>query len=133
MRQDPPGTPLLWQYVARSCFAPFPGDKHRLLARPRMHAHITNHFKRRRVRASIQLAQYIIGNTAGASGLAGTDLQNATGNLGSLQDNGGPTLTCALLQGSLAIGAGKARTRAGNQPNLRAPAGPLPPEDARCD
>ena len=48
----------------------------------------------------------LIGNTAGASGLAGTDLQNVPANLGSLQDNGGPTLTCALLQGSLALGAG---------------------------
>jgi hypothetical protein len=49
-----------------------------------------------------------IGNTSGSSGWdAVTDYQNAVPlSLGPLQDNGGPTLTCALLPGSLCILAG---------------------------
>ena len=48
----------------------------------------------------------LIGNNQGATGLSINDYQNVPADLGPLQDNGGPTLTCALLQGSLAIGAG---------------------------
>jgi hypothetical protein len=48
----------------------------------------------------------LIGSNQGATGLNITDFQNVTANLGPLEDNGGPTLTCALLQGSVAIGAG---------------------------
>ena len=48
----------------------------------------------------------LIGNNQGATGLSINDYQNVLADLGPLQDNGGPTLTCALLQGSLAIGAG---------------------------
>ena len=48
----------------------------------------------------------LIGNKQGSTGLSSNDFQNVAANLGILQDNGGPTLTCALLQGSLAIGAG---------------------------
>jgi hypothetical protein len=46
-----------------------------------------------------------IGNTTGSSGWDPVwDYQNATPlNLGPLQNNGGPTLTCALLPGSLCI------------------------------
>jgi hypothetical protein len=49
-----------------------------------------------------------IGNSSGSSGWnAVTDYQNAPPLLlGPLQDNGGPTLTCALLPGSLCILAG---------------------------
>ena len=47
-----------------------------------------------------------IGNNQGATGLSINDYQNVPADLGPLQDNGGPTLTCALLQGSLAIGSG---------------------------
>jgi hypothetical protein len=48
----------------------------------------------------------LVGNNQSATGLSINDFQNVPANLGPLQDNGGPTLTCALLQGSLAIGAG---------------------------
>ena len=48
----------------------------------------------------------LLGTNQGASGLSSNDLQNVAANLGPLQDNGGPTLTCALLPGSFAIGAG---------------------------
>ena len=48
----------------------------------------------------------LIGNNQGATGLSINDYQNVSADLGPLQDNGGPTLTCALLQGSLAIGSG---------------------------
>jgi hypothetical protein len=48
----------------------------------------------------------LIGNNQGATGLSINDFQNVPADLGPLQDNGGPTLTCALLQGSLAIGEG---------------------------
>jgi hypothetical protein len=46
-----------------------------------------------------------IGDTSGSSGWSSvTDYQNAAPlSLGPLQDNGGPTLTCALLPGSLCI------------------------------
>ncbi len=49
-----------------------------------------------------------LGNSAGSSGWNPvTDYQNAVPlSLGPLQDNGGPTLTCALLPGSLCILAG---------------------------
>ena len=48
----------------------------------------------------------LIGNTDGSSGWVGTDLLNVDPKLGPLQDNGGPTLTMALLPGSPAIDAG---------------------------
>jgi predicted outer membrane repeat protein len=48
----------------------------------------------------------LIGNNQGATNLSINDFQNVPAGLGPLQDNSGPTLTCALLQGSLAIGAG---------------------------
>ncbi len=48
----------------------------------------------------------LIGNNQGATGLTIFDFQNVAANLGPLQDNGGPTLTCLPLQGSLAIGNG---------------------------
>jgi hypothetical protein len=48
----------------------------------------------------------LIGNNQGATNLSINDFQNVAANLGPLQDNGGPTLTCAPLQGSLAIGYG---------------------------
>lgn len=48
----------------------------------------------------------LIGNSQGATGLNINDFQNVSANLGPLQNNGGPTLTHALLQGSLAIGGG---------------------------
>jgi hypothetical protein len=50
----------------------------------------------------------LIGNNQGATGLSINDYQNEPANLGPLQDNGGSTFTCALLQGSLAIGGGTA-------------------------
>jgi hypothetical protein len=53
----------------------------------------------------------LIGNGDGGSGYASTDLVGTTANpidpkLGPLQDNGGPTLTMALLPGSPAVDAG---------------------------
>jgi hypothetical protein len=48
----------------------------------------------------------LIGNTQGGNGFAGTDLLNVNPLLGSLQNNGGPTETLALLPGSPAIDAG---------------------------
>jgi hypothetical protein len=48
----------------------------------------------------------LIGNNQGASGLSSNDFQNVPANLGSLQDNGGPTLTCVPQQDSLVIGYG---------------------------
>ncbi len=48
----------------------------------------------------------LIGNNQGATNLSFFDFQNVPANLGPLQDNGGSTLTCAPLQGSLAIGYG---------------------------
>jgi hypothetical protein len=48
----------------------------------------------------------LVGNNQGATNLTIFDFQNVAANLGPLQDNGGPTLTCAPLQGSLAIGYG---------------------------
>jgi hypothetical protein len=48
----------------------------------------------------------LIGNTQGGSGFDPTDLLNMNPLLGSLQDNGGPTQTMALLAGSPAIDAG---------------------------
>jgi hypothetical protein len=48
----------------------------------------------------------LIGNTSGCDGLDPTDLCNVDSLLGSLQDNGGPTWTMALLPGSPAIDAG---------------------------
>ncbi len=46
----------------------------------------------------------LIGNNQGATGLSVYDFQNVAANLGPLQNNGGPTLTCAPLPGSYAIG-----------------------------
>jgi hypothetical protein len=48
----------------------------------------------------------LIGNTSGGSGFHETDLLDVAPLLGPLQDNGGPTLTHALLPGSPAIDAG---------------------------
>jgi predicted outer membrane repeat protein len=48
----------------------------------------------------------LIGNTQGGSGFDPTDLLNVDPLLGPLQDNGGPTLTMALLPSSPAIDAG---------------------------
>jgi hypothetical protein len=48
----------------------------------------------------------LIGNTEGGSGFDPTDLLNVDALLGPLQDNGGPTQTMALLDGSPAIDAG---------------------------
>ena len=48
----------------------------------------------------------LIGNNQGATNLSIFDFQNVTANIGPLQDNGGPTLTCAPFYGSLAIGNG---------------------------
>lgn len=49
----------------------------------------------------------LIGNNQGASGLTVNDFQNVSGGLASLADNGGLTLTHALLPGSLAIDGGR--------------------------
>lgn len=48
----------------------------------------------------------LIGNNQGVSGLSVNDYQNEPPNIGPLQDNGGGTLTHALLANSLAVGAG---------------------------
>ena len=48
----------------------------------------------------------LIGNNQGATNLSIFDFQNVAANLGSLQNNGGLTLTCLPHQGSLAIGNG---------------------------
>jgi hypothetical protein len=48
----------------------------------------------------------LVGNTAGGSGFAASDLLNVNPQLGPLQYNGGPTQTMALLPGSPAINAG---------------------------
>jgi hypothetical protein len=48
----------------------------------------------------------LIGNSSGGSGYADTDLLDVAAKLGSLQDNGGPTKTIALLAGSPALNAG---------------------------
>jgi len=50
----------------------------------------------------------LVGNTNGATGFLSDDLINAWPSLGSLQFNGGPTLTHALMPGSSAIDAGTA-------------------------
>jgi hypothetical protein len=52
------------------------------------------------------LGHNLIGNTAGGSGFAASDLLNVNPQLGPLQNNGGPTQTMALLPGSAAINAG---------------------------
>jgi hypothetical protein len=52
------------------------------------------------------LGHNLIGNTSGGGGFAATDLLNVNPQLGSLQNNGGPTQTMALLAGSPAIDAG---------------------------
>jgi hypothetical protein len=52
------------------------------------------------------LGHNLIGNTSGSSGWVKTDLLNVNPKLGPLQDNGGPTMTMALLPGSPAIDAG---------------------------
>jgi hypothetical protein len=52
------------------------------------------------------LGHNISGDDSGASGLTGPgDLNNTNPIIGPLTDNGGPTLTCALLTGSPALGA----------------------------
>jgi hypothetical protein len=48
----------------------------------------------------------LIGNSSGGSGYADTDLLDVDAKLGTLQDNGGPTKTMALLAGSPALNAG---------------------------
>jgi hypothetical protein len=52
------------------------------------------------------LGHNLIGTTQGGSGFDPTDLLNVDPLLGPLQDNGGPTFTMALLEGSPAIDAG---------------------------
>jgi hypothetical protein len=52
------------------------------------------------------LGHNLIGDTEGSSGWVATDLLNVDPRLGPLQDNGGPTMTMALLPGSPAIDAG---------------------------
>jgi hypothetical protein len=52
------------------------------------------------------LGHNLIGSTSGGSGFAASDLLNVNPQLGSLQNNGGPTQTLALLPGSPAIDAG---------------------------
>ncbi len=47
----------------------------------------------------------LIGDTTGATGFVNSDLKNVDPLLGPLQDNGGPTLTHALLAGSPAVDA----------------------------
>jgi len=49
----------------------------------------------------------LIGNNQGASGLTVNDFQNVSGGLAPLTNNGGLTLTHALLPGSLAIDGGR--------------------------
>ncbi len=48
----------------------------------------------------------LIGNTAGSTGFSGSDLLNVNPMLSALANNGGPTLTHALLASSPAINAG---------------------------
>ena len=50
----------------------------------------------------------LIGNSDGSAGWTATDLLNVDPMLGPLQNNGGPTMTMALLPGSPAIDAGVA-------------------------
>ena len=52
------------------------------------------------------LGHNLIGNSTGGSGFDATDLLDVNPRLGPLQDNGGPTLTHALLEGSPAMDAG---------------------------
>src|SRR6266851_1271421 len=52
------------------------------------------------------LGHNLIGNSTGGSGFDATDLLDVNPRLGPLQDNGGPTLTHAPLEGSPAIDAG---------------------------
>jgi hypothetical protein len=59
----------------------------------------------------LSLGYNLVGQTDGSTGWVGTDLQGTSGQpldpgLGPLQDNGGPTLTHALLVGSPALHAG---------------------------
>ena len=56
--------------------------------------------------AFVSSGSNLIGNNQGATGLSIFDFQNLAANLGTLQNNGGPTLTCAPLTGSYAIGNG---------------------------
>ena len=56
--------------------------------------------------AFTSLGHNLIGNTDGSSGWVDSDLLNVDPLLGPLQDNGGPTMTMALLPGSPAIDAG---------------------------
>jgi hypothetical protein len=56
---------------------------------------------------AITSSQYnLIGNSTGGTGYSSTDILNVDPLLGTLQDNGGPTQTMALLPGSPAIDAG---------------------------
>jgi hypothetical protein len=54
----------------------------------------------------ISLGHNLIGSSADGSGYAPTDILDVSPMLGSLQNNGGPTQTVALLAGSPAIDAG---------------------------
>lgn len=56
--------------------------------------------------AFVSSGSNLIGNNQGATGLSLFDFQNVAANLGPLQNNGGPTMTCAPLPGSYAIGYG---------------------------
>ena len=52
------------------------------------------------------LGDNLIGDTAGSSGWMASDLKNVNPHLGPLADNGGPTMTHALLADSPAVDAG---------------------------
>jgi hypothetical protein len=64
----------------------------------------------------------LIGSTANSFGWLATDLLNTNALLGPLADNGGPTMTCALLSGSPAIDAGT-NSVAVDQRNVARPQG----------
>jgi hypothetical protein len=69
----------------------------------------------------------LIGNPSGGSGFIGTDLLSVNPLLGSLQDNGGPTQTMALLPGSPAIDAADAASAPANdQRGMARPQGSAP-------
>jgi predicted outer membrane repeat protein len=66
----------------------------------------------------------LIGNTNDSWGWVATDLLNTDPLLGDLADNGGPTMTCALLFGSPALNAITNCTVATDQRGVARPQGP---------
>lgn len=69
----------------------------------------------------------LVGNTSGASGFGATDFQNVNPNLGSFQNNGGPTNTRTLQSGSPAINSAHADPEATkDQRGVIRPQGPAP-------